>query len=67
MDVGFIGDNVAQLHKGNTCFIYIEDQIKPIIQGLKKKFGEKAVVEKVGDYWVLRKPIEHRKKGKNND
>lgn len=64
MDVGFIGDNVAQLHKGNTCFIYIEEQIEEIRDLLLKKYKEKLDVKQVEDYWELRpeKRIAERKK-----
>jgi len=54
MDIGFISDNVCELHKGNTCFIYIQDQIEEIKKGLFDKYKETIDVKESDGYWELR-------------
>lgn len=54
MDSGFLIDNMYQLRKGETCFVYKEEFTKEIIKAFEKKYNEKLDVEKQDDYWILR-------------
>lgn len=54
MDSGFLTDNVFQLHKGETCFVYKEEFTKAIVKKFEEKYHEKLDVEKQSDYWVIR-------------
>lgn len=66
MDIGFLSDNLCELHKGNTCFIYIKEQIEEIEKALLDKYGEKINVKEADGYWELRpiKQLEKLKKMK---